>query len=471
MKKLFKGKKVTIMGLGLHGGGAGIVKFFYKQGAEVLVTDLKNKEQLKESIQKLKGLPIKYTLGTHRKEDFINADLIVKNPDVSNSSPFLKIAKDHGVPIENDINLFFKLVKVPIIGVTGTKGKSTVATLIYLLLKSKYKDAILAGNIGVSPLEYLSKITRKSRVVLEFSSFALEGLKTSPNIAVITNIYPEHLNRYSNLINYINAKKIIFTRQKSKDILVLNYDNLQTRKFSSIAPSRAYFYSIRTAPNNKQGHKFACFLKGKEIFFSNEKKPLFNIENLKLYGQHNISNVLAAVSVAKIFKIPIENTQKVLKNFKGISWRQDFIKINRGVSYFNDTAATMPQSTIEAIKTFSDRFPNSKIILIAGGVDKNLDYGDLTKEITKKVGYLILLPGTASDKIIDGLRKINSSIQISLAGSMEKAVKKASETAKEKDIVLLSPGAASFNLFKNEFDRGREFNKEVNELREKEDEK
>ena len=177
------------MGLGLHGGGVGVAKFFYNQGADVLVTDLKTEQQLAESLNKLKGLKIEYSLGGHKESDFLSANLIVKNPDVPNNSPYLEIAKKKNIPIETDVDLFLKLSKAVIIGVTGTKGKSTIASLIYHLIKPKFKRVFLAGNIGISPLELLPKIKQGDKVVLELSSFELEGLTQSPNIAVITSGY------------------------------------------------------------------------------------------------------------------------------------------------------------------------------------------------------------------------------------------------------------------------------------------
>lgn len=470
MKSLFENKKITIMGLGLHGGGVGVAKFFCRQGAKVLVTDLKTKEQLKESLLKLKNLPIKYVLGRHKEKNFINTDLVVKNPAVPRDSYYLKIARKHNVLIETDITIFFKLCKAPIIGITGTKGKSTVATLVYCLLKTKYLGTLLAGNIGYSALEILSKITPTSIVVLELSSFELEDLNKSSKIAVITSIYPDHLDRYKNLADYIQAKKIIFKYQNKKDILILNYDNFQTRGFLSFSPSRVYFYSRVFIPKRRQINQFGCFVKDENVFFDNEKKPiLHNIKNLKLYGDHNISNILAAVSVAKILKIPLKNIKKIVSKFKGVASRQEFIKKIKGVKYFNDTTATMPEAAITALRTFSQKFPKARIILIAGGQDKNLNYEDLAQEIQKKASYLILLPGTASDKIRTCLASLGrtESIKILFVNSMLEAVKKSSEIAKKGNIVLLSPGATSFNLFKNEFDRGEQFIKFVKKLNDK----
>jgi len=413
MKKLFKNKKVLIMGLGLHGGGVGVVKFFCKNGAKVTITDLKTKNELKESISKLKNYKINYVLGKHREKDFINSDLIIKNPDVRRDSYYLKIAQKHNILIETDITLFFKLCKSKIIGITGTKGKSTAATLIYQFLKEKY-PVILAGNIGVSPLSILSKTKKETLVVLELSSFELEDLKQSPQIAIITNLFPDHLNRYKSFKDYVNSKKAIFKYQTKDDVLFLNYDDPLVRNLKKEAKGKVYFY------------------KGNSID--------------------------AAIAVAKYFKIPKKNIKKVLSNFKGIPHRQQFIGIKRGVKYFNDSAATNPESVILAIKNLKNKFKKSKIILIAGGVDKNLNYSNLVSEINKNISDLILFPGSASLKIKKELKK---EINLFLANSMEEAVKKASSVAKKGDIVLLSPGAASFNLFKNEFDRGDQFIKYV----------
>jgi len=401
------------MGLGLLGGGVGVAKFFCKQGSKVLVTDLRSRKELKPSLEKLKGLSIEFVLGKHRKQDFVNTDLIIRNPGVPRESKYLKIAKDNNISVRTDIDIFFDLCPSQIIGITGTKGKSTTATLIYLFLKTKFRNTVLAGNIGVSPLEILPKINKKTKVVLELSSFELEGLKKSPHVAVITTLFPDHLNRYKNFKDYINAKKSIFKYQKKNDILVLNSDS-ETKKFCSEAKSKARFF------------------KG--------------------------SNVAAAVLVAELFKISKKDIKKVLSNFKGIPHRQEFVAEKKCIKYFNDTTATNPKAVIFAIETFRKRFPKSKIILIAGGEDKKLSYRSLAINIKDNVAYVVLLPGTGSNKLKKDLSKFYP------VKSMKQAVRKASYLAKKGDIVLLSPGAASFNLFENEFDRGNQFVKAVKKL-------
>ncbi len=464
--KDFKNKKVTVMGLGLHGGGVGTAKFFCKKGAQVTVTDVKTKKELTSSLKKLKDLPINYTLGKHKEEDFINADLIIKNPGVPQNSPFIKIAKKDNVPVETATTIFFKLCSAKIIGVTGTKGKSTVSTLIYRFLKTENEDTFLAGNIGLSPLEILDKIIknkekkrRETKVVLELSSFNLEDLKKSPNIALITNIYKDHLNRYKDFKDYIKAKTSIFSYQNKKDILVLNYDNSRTRKFASQAPGIVYFYSLDK--KNKKG----CFLKNKQVFFNKDDTPILNITDIKQVGTHNISNILGSISVAKIMGVSNNNIKKVINNFKGVPEREQKIATKKGVKYFDDTTATIPEATQVTIDALKQKYPQSRIFLIGGGVDKKLDYKKLAQKIKTEIEKVLLLPGTATEKIKKELKERGALKKIISVNSMKEAVKKSSVLSKEKDIVLLSPAAASFNLFENEFDRGKKFKKAVREIK------
>ena len=442
MKKIFKDKKVVVMGLGLNGGGVGVAKFFCRQGASVLVADLQTKEQLQKSIDELKNFKVEFALGGHRDEDFIDVDLIIKNPAVPHDSRYLKIAKEHKVLVKSDIEIFFELCKAPIIGITGTKGKTTTATLIYLFLKTTYPKTILAGNMGISPLGILSKINKGSKVVLELSSFELEDLQKSPDIAVITSFFPDHLNRYKTFDDYVEAKKIIFKHQVKDNYLILNLDDPKVAELAQEATARVRFFS-----KNKP---FA---------------PIIPKEGLKIFGDQNISNISAAIEVAKIFRISQKNIRKILLNFKGVKNRQEFVAEKRGVKYFNDTAATNPDSAIFGIKTFKQRFPAANLILIAGGVDKNLNYTDLASEIKNNVGCLVLLPGNVSDilkKEISFLLYRN--LKVIPVNSMQEAVSVAAKEAEQGDIVLLSPASASFNLFKNEFDRGDRFVEAVNKL-------
>jgi len=465
-----KNKKVLVMGLGIIGGGLDTVKWLVARGAKVTVTDLKEKYELAPSLKKLKKLPIKFILGKHQFQDFEEADLIIKNPAVKENSPYLKRARAKEIPIEGDTSLFFRLWPGKIIGITGTKGKSTTATLIYQILKAAGLKVCLAGNIGQSPLKFIrnSVIRRKNcTAVLELSSFQLENLKISPHIAVITNIFPDHLNRYKNLASYIKAKEQIFTFQKPGDHLVLNYDNKILRNLAKKTKSNIIWFSI-LANKYKFKHEYPrikqkVFVEKENIISleNGKKQKICRIKNFKLKGMHNLENVLAAAAVAKLAKIKPKIIARVLKNFSGIPNRSELVAETNGVKFINDTTATIPEATIEALKTLNPKpyTLNKKIILICGGSDKKLEFRDLAKNIKKYCKRVVLLAGSATKKLKPLLYKNcrGETATIIEAGSMKEAVEKAKELAKRGDIVLLSPGAASFGLFKNEFDRGRQF--------------
>jgi len=471
-KRFFRDKRVLVMGLGLHGGGVGIVKFLTQNGAKVTITDLRSKKELQVSIAELKHIRAKYVLGRHRKEDFQNADLIIKNPAIPRSSPYLKLAHACSTPIDTDIGIFFELCPAPIIGITGTKGKSTTVSLLYSIFRAHSKNTVLAGNIGTSALESLSRINKHTRVVLELSSWQLEGLlphKKSPAIALITNILPDHLNTYKSFTEYIAAKKLIYRFQKPTDILLLNFDDSRVKTFAKKAPSRILFFSKTSNLSSvlKNKSQIGAFVLHNKIVFGPNKKQVLLLKDLKIRGEHNIMNVLGAVSIALRTGVPLKIVESVLGSFRGIPSRLELIATIKKRKFINDTTATMPDSTIAAINTLdSERSRN--IILIAGGEDKNLNYKRLSQEIITRVKHLILLPGTASQKIKTHIKRIDSLFlknKTDQVQTMKKAVQKAWRKSQPGDIILLSPGAASFNMFKNEFDRGEQFVNAVDQLK------
>jgi len=478
--KDFKNKRVTVMGVGLHGGGVGVIKFLAAQGARVLATDLKRKEDLKDSLKRLKDLPIEFILGEHRLEDFTDTDMVIKNPGVPEDSKFLKAAKEKGVAIESDIGIFFELCRAPIIAVTGTKGKSTTASLLAYMLGQHYSQVILAGNIRSSVLEKLPEITKDTVIVLELSSWQLADAKNhkkSPYVAVMTNIMQDHLNRYASFADYIEDKKLIFKFQKEKDYLFLNYSDPLLRDISKGANSRVYFYSVdgdallkEELPKFNQKARLGAYIIGKKIFYGAVQEEICDLKDIKLIGQHNLSNVLAAVSVADLYNIPTEKIKTALKTFKGLEGRLQFIDEIEGVKYINDTTATAPDAAIAAIKSTTEfYFPkketesdNKKIILIAGGSDKKLSFDGFAETIIEKCKAVILLKGTATDKIE---KILNERLPIKIVNNMDKAVNLATKEAIKGDVVLLSPGCASFGLFEHEFDRGQKFNEAVISLK------
>lgn len=453
LKEKFNEKRVLIMGLGLHGGGIATTKFFHSLGAKLTITDIKTKSQLSQSLEKIKNLKgIKFTLGKHDSQDFKNQDFILRNPDVPLDSPYLKTARKKKIPVITDIGIFLSYFKGKIIGITGTKGKSTTSSLISQVLKKKFKNVYLLGNIREPIFTHFSKISNKDIAIIELSSFQLEAedVAKSPQIAIITNIFKDHLNHHKTFKEYIKAKEKIFKFQKSTDWLIINSEDKILKAMAKKSKSR--------------------------IFDAAEKSfAQITIKKLKILASYKIykNQFLNALSIAKIFKIPHKAVIKVLKNFKPLEGRLEKVAEIKGVKFINDTTATNPDATIFALRNLGAQ---NKLILIAGGMDKNLNYKEMAKSIQYKTKALILLPGSASDKIKKELKTVNSKWLIPAPArlkrtvrdaavnskfikvdTMEEAVRKAYSMAKPGDTVLLSPGAASFNLFKHEFDRGKKF--------------
>lgn len=437
----FKNKKVTIMGLGLLGRGLNDTKFFVEKGAEVTVTDLKSKKELKSSLNELKGLPIKYTLGKHDKKDFEHADVILRNADVPRNSEFLNIAKDAGVTIEMDESLFAKYCPCPIIGITGTRGKTTTATLIAEILKLTGKNVYLAGNIqGTATLPLIDKITKNDLIVLELSSWQLQGFgddKISPHISIVTNIYPDHLNRYKNMAEYIDDKKNIYKFQTEKDQLILNNTNEETKKMSAEAKSQISWFEAKDIPDDW---------------------------DLRMLGEHNKENIAAALKVAEIFNLDEKKVRKVCEKFTGVENRLEPITEIDGVLFVNDTSSTTPVALQVALKAY-DEFP---IILIAGGNDKKINSNDAAKDVATRTKGVFLLAGTATPEFRKQIEYYGNDKVADVYEDMKKAVNDAFEISEVGDVILLSPGFSSFGLFKNEYDRGEQFRKAVQKLKSKE---
>ena len=361
--------------------------------------------------------------------------------------------------------MFFDRCKAPIIAVTGTRGKSTTASLIAAMCELKNPRTILAGNIKTAfMLDIIDRAKEEDLIVLELSSWQLEGLnivRGAPHIAVITNLYPDHLNRYKNLAQYYCAKKEIFKHQKKEHYIVLNNDDSIVRDWQKEAWARSLLFS-------KKDHKnLGAFLKSGKIMFRSQGlgqgKVITLIKDIALKGEHNIQNALAAVAAAKIAGVKNADIKKVLKNPPILSGRQEEITAICGVKYINDTTSTTPASGIAALNRFSANKRKKKIILIAGGADKKLNYDEWAIIAKRACKEAYLLAGEASEK----MKRALSGMQNMSEGHNDLGVlvRKISETAKRGDIVLFSPSAASFNLWNHEFERGEDFKKAVLSLK------
>ncbi|MDP2704603.1 MAG: Mur ligase family protein [bacterium] len=497
-----RGKKVLVMGLGLLGGGVATTKWLVKQGARVTVTDLKTRKELLPSIKAL-GLAakkVRFVLGRHDEEDFRAHDYIVVNPGVPKESPYLKIAKRAHIRIINDAVLFFEYLpkENPIIAVTGTRGKTTTTNWIAHLLRARWPNVRAAGNTPENPLlkelerivalpEWIPDQVRNDNgdkyhtpVVLELSSWQLEYLpeaKRAPDIAVITNLYPDHLNRYTSIKEYAGAKANIFKNQTKKQALILNKDNEWTKWFLAQKPkSRVHYISSSLISKYRDMEILRC-------------------RDINM-GEHNVQNLRAASLTAHLLGISWKDIHARVSSLPAIRFRQEIVYEKNGLLIINDSASTSPEAGIAALRRFSKLAAQKKqpLFFIAGGTDKGLSYKGWAEEVGMTQStlasegldfQLFLLEGSATEKIEKALeeyreeypspavvgsgssqnhtrfaRSFVGDVEMSISQDLEAIMKDVKKKVDEKGggVVVFSPSAASFLKFKNEFDRGERFN-------------
>lgn len=430
-RSIFRGKKITVMGLGLLGRGLKDTLFLVRCGAHVTVTDLKDADQLAPSVERLKGLPVTLRLGEHREDDFINADMVLRNADVPRSSRFLKIAADHGVPVEMDESLFCKHFQGQVVGITGTRGKTTTTVLVHKILSAHGRKAFLAGNIlGQATLPLLEEAQPDDAIVLELSSWQLQGFhdaRLSPCASVFTNIFPDHLNRYAGMEEYINDKKAVYAYQKGTAFCVFNGDQPETAALADEAPARALFFKVSDIPNDW---------------------------NIRLPGAHNRQNVAAALCLARNLGVPGEVIRKTVEGFSGVEHRLQWLGQKNGIGFINDSTSTTPVAGCAALNSVDAK----RILLIAGGSDKKLDLRPFAGEAAAKAHKIALLKGDATDKLLLGIAEAGGEHKmLGPFDDLRSAVESLVSRAQSGDVILLSPGCASFGMFQNEYHRGETF--------------
>jgi len=458
-KESYKDKKVTVMGLGLFGGGVGAAKFLVSQGADVMVTDLKSAEELSASLKMLNGLPVKFRLGEHSEEDFADADMLIVNPAVPDDSSFLQIACDNDVQIDSELNIFFRFVHAPVIGITGSNGKSTTTSLLGEMLKEAGIKTWVGGNIGVSLLEHLDEIKPDDVVVLEISSFQLELLsriEMSPHISIVTNIAPNHLDRHKTMENYIDSKKTIIHYQTEEDYTILNYDDPALREWEGECKSHILWFSATKELEH------GAFLKNNEIIINHNSKrtviPCPTQTNIK--GIHNRQNIMAASYAAIAMHADVESIKNAIAGFTGLEHRLEYVDTINEVQYYNDSKATTPEAAIAGIKAF-----DSPTILIAGGYNKKVSLNQFAQECVRNTKYVILVGETANN-IQELIQSERAGLEVYVATSLDESVRKAYEIAEDSDVVLLSPACASYGMFTNYEERGKKFKELVYRLEE-----
>jgi len=445
------------MGLGLFGGGVGAARALSRRGARVTVTDLKPADALAPSIEALQGLPIVLHLGGHDPDDFTEADSVVVNPAVPRKSPYLAMARRAGAEITAEMTLFVGACPAPLVGVTGSAGKSTTTALLGAML-SQSRTTHVGGNIGKSLLEELDQIRPDDIVVLEMSSFQLDDLGPrglSPHAAVVTNVSPNHLDRHGSMTAYIDAKKNILRFQGSDDLAVLNADDPEVRDWAGETAGRVLLYSL------EKEVEAGGFLSGTEIILrvgdADERIDL--APALRLRGRHNLANALAAAVAARAMGTAPDEIVAAAADFEPLPHRFQPVGTVGGVAFIDDSKATTPRSAAVSMEALE-----GPIVLIAGGYDKHLDPSPLVEAARRRCRAAVLIGATAA-ALAEAIG--SEGPPLVRADDLPSAVREAARRAKPGDTVLLAPGYASWDMFENYEHRGNVFREAVEELGEK----
>ena len=448
----FRGRRVTIVGLGKGRTASGLARFLVSCGASVTITDAKPREQLAEGIGRLGDTPVKLVLGPS-SDDAALADpefVFVINGVRPRSATILR-ALQRQIPVLTEIGLFFRLCPATIVGVTGTKGKTTTTTLIGQILSRGRRRVIVGGNIGRAIIQQLDTITKDDVVVLELSSFQLETLAHSPHVAVVTNIGEDHLDHHGTRENYIAAKRNIVAWQGANDIAVLNLDDPTTMAIHTGAPSMVRGFSLSLHPR----HGGFLDPDGRLVLTDGDRRtPIIAASELRIPGRHNVANALAAAIVGDVFDIAPEAIGAELRAFEGVARRLETVAESEGVLWVNDSASTTPDATIKALDAFE-----RPAVVILGGVGKGADFTELARVATKRARAAVLI-GAAADEIASALESAGAAragLAVERARTLEDAVSASRRLARPGDVVLLSPACASFDMFSSADERGDRF--------------
>lgn len=450
-KKFIEGKETAVVGIGVS--NRPLIDLLVKLNAKVTAFDKKSEAELGEIVENLKAKGVKLVVGKDYLTKLKGYEVIFKTPSMRIDSPELLDAKREGAYITSEMEEFIKYCPGKIYGVTGSDGKTTTTTLIYKMLSEQGYKTWVGGNIGTPLFSKIEEISKEDRVVLELSSFQLMTIHENMEVALITNLSPNHLDMHNGMEEYINAKKNIYLNQTNDNLLILNRDNSITRDMVDEAKGRVFLFSISDkVDKGAYYYNDKLYVMGKEVCSKNE---------VKLKGMHNIENLLAAFCCV-YEDVSLETMKKVAATFAGVEHRMEFIRELNGVEYYNDSIASSPTRTLAGLKAFG-----RPVILIAGGYDKKISFDILAEEGYPYIKALILL-GVTKNKIKEAFEKVieknNTQLRIIVVESFEEAIKVSRHEAKEGDIVTLSPACASFDMFPNFEVRGNKFKEIINGL-------
>jgi UDP-N-acetylmuramoylalanine--D-glutamate ligase len=443
------GRKVLVVGLART--GLATATFLKYKGSLVSTTEMKPKEEMREAVQEFEEKGFLMEWGGHRTETFLKQDLIVVSPGVDLKIEPLQAASNKGIRILSEIELAYRFIDIPIIAVTGTNGKTTTTLLIGEMLKEEGKKVGVGGNVGDPLILFAEGGDRWEVLVVEISSFQLEAIEEfRPRISVLLNITEDHLDRYTGYEEYIEAKARIFANQNSGDVAVLNRDDPIVLGFREKVKAKKILFSLKERLSEgayTNGDNVVLKLGAKEEKYSLAKTPL--------KGIHNVENMMAALTAARVYGCSKKAVETVLNRFEGLEHRLEFVREIKGVRFYNDSKGTNVGSVVKSLQSFSE-----PVILIAGGKDKNGDLSPLRELIQSRVKQLILI-GEAKERMN---RELGDLTDTAMAKTLEEAVRFAYQTAKKGDVVLLSPACSSFDMFKDYKERGKVFKDAVHRI-------
>lgn len=449
---------VAVLGLGRE--GIDLLQFLNKQKIKPVGLDGRKAGELGKNYKEIRQLTSKLWLGKDYLSHLGKFDTVFRSPGVPLDLTEIKKAKQQGVVFSSLTQLFFDLCPAKIVGITGTKGKSTTASLIYHILKGAISGKVyLKGNIGVPPLSLLPKLRKTDVVVLELSSFQLEDLSKSPPLAVVLNIVPEHLSRHKTFAKYLAAKSNIFLHQKKSDYLIISDDYPATRSIIKKAKAKVVKFSLRKILSR------GLYLAGEEVILrdlkTGRRTAVLNRCDVSVLGKHNLNNIMSAIAVAKLFKVSIKHIKNRIKTFKTLSHRMELTAKFNNIEFINDSMATTPIAVVAAVEAI-----DNPLVLILGGVSKGENLDDLLPILKSDKIYGLILIGKESVKFANFLQRKKTNIPITRAKDLKIAVVKAIKYLPrgKKGSVVLSPGFASFDMFKDAYDRGNQFKKIVHDI-------
>lgn len=458
--KDYRGKRIVIIGAARQ--GTALARYMLGQGALVTLNDRQSAEQLKSVMDSFAGQPVKWVLGDHPTSLLDHADLLFISGGVPINLPIVQAARERKIPVSNDSQVFMESVKAPVVGITGSAGKTTTTTLFGRMAEAEVqapRKAWTGGNIGRPLVEYVAEIGADDLVVQELSSFQLELMTISPCVAAILNITPNHLDRHMDMADYIRAKSRIIAFQNAGDTAVLNHEDRESWNLRSQVRGRLISFGLEPIAG---GHA-QVFVKQDQVVASSGGTitPLLDTSLVLLRGTHNLRNVLAACALAYALDFKPTSIAAGVKGFTGVKHREQLVRVVNGVSWINDSIATAPERTLAALKAFKE-----PIVLLLGGRDKNLPWDELAAEIHRRVDHVVLF-GEAADKIARAIGEPGATgrlASVKKATSLTDALEEARRVARSGDVVLLSPGCTSYDAFKDFEERGETFIDWVNAL-------